>query len=139
MGELAEFPLPVGGTPLSITAGPASAMWVTVPSAHAVCKVTPDGRAMTFNLPDTVIPSFIAGGADGNLWFTEPTGKIGRLTPQGGLTEFPVTTLDADNPHGTPDASAGERKKDLLLSQPEQQNRCFASGRQLSPVAEFAL
>jgi streptogramin lyase len=61
---------------------------------------------MTFYLPATVIPGFIAAGADGNLWFTEPTGKIGRLTPGGSLTEFPVTTRDVDNPEGNPEADS---------------------------------
>jgi virginiamycin B lyase len=118
MGELTEYPLPAIGTPLSIAAGPTAALWVTIPKAHAVCKISPDGRAMTFNLPETVIPSFIVAGADGNLWFTEPTGKIGRLTPTGTLTEFPVTTRDADNPGGTPEAHEERRNKELLKSEP---------------------
>ena len=33
----------------------------------------------------------IANGADGNLWFGEPDGnKVGRITPQGKVDEFPV-------------------------------------------------
>jgi streptogramin lyase len=32
--------------------------------------------------------TFIAAGPDGNLWFTEPNGKIGRLTPLGDVTEY---------------------------------------------------
>src|SRR5690348_4627596 len=36
-------------------------------------------------------PTEIAAGADGNLWFTEGTaGRIGKITPGGALTEFPV-------------------------------------------------
>jgi autotransporter-associated beta strand protein len=36
-------------------------------------------------------PSGIAAGPDGNIWFTEPaTGRIGRITPAGGVTEFAV-------------------------------------------------
>jgi virginiamycin B lyase len=30
----------------------------------------------------------IAAGPDGNLWFTEPSGRIGRITPGGAVTEF---------------------------------------------------
>ncbi len=34
----------------------------------------------------------ITKGADGNIWFTEQLGKkIGRITPQGVITEFPVS------------------------------------------------
>lgn len=40
------------------------------------------------------VPSDIASGSDGNLWFTERFGdKIGRITPAGVVTEFPVPTL----------------------------------------------
>ena len=35
----------------------------------------------------TAIPAFITSGADGNLYFTEPTGKIARFTPVGVMTE----------------------------------------------------
>ena len=36
-------------------------------------------------------PGAIAAGADGNLWFTEHIGnRIGRITPRGAVTEFPV-------------------------------------------------
>ena len=37
--------------------------------------------------------SFVRGitvGPDGNLWFTELVGKIGRITPAGAVTEFPI-------------------------------------------------
>jgi len=36
-------------------------------------------------------PRGIAAGPDGNLWFADETGNIGRITTQGGLTEFPVS------------------------------------------------
>src|SRR5882724_2268244 len=36
-------------------------------------------------------PQRIALGPDGNLWFTEGSGnKIGRITPAGEVTEFPM-------------------------------------------------
>jgi streptogramin lyase len=35
-------------------------------------------------------------GPDGNLWFTEYWGnKIGRITPTGTITEFPIPTKGA--------------------------------------------
>ncbi len=38
----------------------------------------------------------IAAGPDGNLWFTEPFAKaIGRVTPGGQITEFPVSSGNA--------------------------------------------
>jgi virginiamycin B lyase len=35
-------------------------------------------------------PSSIAAGSDGALWFTEGSGKIGRITTAGVITEFPL-------------------------------------------------
>ncbi len=39
-------------------------------------------------------PASIAAGPDGNLWFTE-VGKIGRITKDGVLSEFPVGGVDS--------------------------------------------
>ena len=37
-------------------------------------------------------PAGITAGPDGNVWFAESSGmKIGRITPQGSITEFPTT------------------------------------------------
>ena len=42
------------------------------------------------------MPRAIALGADGNIWFGEfAGGKIGRITPQGVITEFPIPTPDS--------------------------------------------
>ncbi len=40
-------------------------------------------------------PSFITAGPDGALWFTEGTGNIGRITPSGSITEFPIPTASS--------------------------------------------
>ncbi len=70
-----------------------------------VGKVTPSGVIAEFPLPSTqeVVhhPNSIALGADENMWFTdgESTGEqpvslpgsIGRITPAGAITEFPLT------------------------------------------------
>src|SRR5207249_2781159 len=41
--------------------------------------------------------SGIATGPDGNLWFTEEVigGRIGRITPQGSVTEYLLPTKDS--------------------------------------------
>jgi streptogramin lyase len=41
-------------------------------------------------------PLDITVGADGNLWFTQGHGEIGRITPTGAITEFSL-------PSGTPE------------------------------------
>ena len=45
-------------------------------------------------------PRGITTGPDGNIWFTEESGnKIGRITPGGSVTEFPIPTPDS-GPYG---------------------------------------
>ena len=46
-----------------------------------------------FAIPSGYNASRITKGPDGNLWFTENFGnKIGRITPSGTITEFPIPT-----------------------------------------------
>jgi streptogramin lyase len=45
-------------------------------------------------------PQDVAAGADGNLWFTEGSAnQIGRITPAGAVTTFPLPTANSA-PHG---------------------------------------
>ena len=45
-----------------------------------------------FPIGSTGLALEIALGSDGNLWFTEMVGKIGRITPAGVITEFSIPT-----------------------------------------------
>lgn len=39
------------------------------------------------------MPIYIRAGPDGNMWFTELVGNaVGRITPEGEVTEFPIPT-----------------------------------------------
>jgi virginiamycin B lyase len=87
-GQISEIELPVAGPALDLVADGKGTIWITAPRAHAICRLRPGTAIATFYLPATAIPAFIAGGPDGNLYFTEPTGKIARFTPDGVLTEF---------------------------------------------------
>jgi streptogramin lyase len=67
-------------------------------------QMSQDGRFHLFTLPSsTISPRSIAVGADGNLWFTDTgagsndawVNKIGRLTPSGAFSEFPLTLRKA--------------------------------------------
>src|SRR5262249_10137580 len=43
------------------------------------------------------VPSGIAAGPDGALWFTEESGaKIGRIPSAGAITEYPIPRPDSD-------------------------------------------
>ena len=104
-GDTTQFRSPCP-SPGGITTGPDGNLWYTC--AGGIGRMTPTGATTTFTLPSSPGPVFgtpghsIAVGADGNLWFPinyqagEPNsvlrigGKIGRITPDGVITEFPL-------------------------------------------------
>jgi virginiamycin B lyase len=108
-GEIAEFTsgLPSGSRPRAITAGPDGNVWFTDEGAtNAIGRVTPAGTITEFPLPGREPGSWrethgipqdpdIVAGADGNLWFLteDPYQHVGRITPAGQLSEFPVDGL----------------------------------------------
>jgi streptogramin lyase len=55
---------------------------------------TAAGGLTVFDLPGDSLPDSIAAGPDGNLWFgsslTVPDGLIGKITPAGTQTEYPL-------------------------------------------------
>ncbi len=74
---------------------------VTTPAMATAATVT------EFRLPDTTYegvaaggPAHITTGPDGNLWFTEGAGRIGRITPRGAVTEFAAGISPDSEPHG---------------------------------------
>jgi streptogramin lyase len=90
-GVVNEFPVGAGG--YGITLGPDGALWFTQQQLHQLGRIT-SGGATSFFGPTTFDPYVVTNGPDGNLWFTEWTRgegtAIGRLTPAGTITEFPV-------------------------------------------------
>jgi streptogramin lyase len=101
-----RFPLPDGVPgPNGITAGPDGNVWFTAsgvapvqgmvggdPIDAAIVRLTPAGVFTMFRLPDPGgWPDGITAGPDGNLWFAEFYGDaVGRITPRGAVTEYPV-------------------------------------------------
>jgi virginiamycin B lyase len=75
-----------------IVAGPDSALWFTEEDTNSIGRITTSGLTTDYHLPDPTKhgPDQIALGADGNLWFTEERGRIGRITPAGEITEWPI-------------------------------------------------
>lgn len=54
------------------------------------------GQFTEYTIPSGVSPYSITAGADGNLWFTEPSAnRIGRITLGGVITEFAVPTASS--------------------------------------------
>ena len=79
--------------PVSLTWGPDNALWFgeTVSGGEGVARLDPATDTVIHYAvpgpPDFVGP--LVAGPDGNLWFGENTrGKVGRITPQGVITEF---------------------------------------------------
>lgn len=102
-GVIRTFPLPQGGE--SPVAGPDRNLWFFVSRPMGIERLTPTGQLTGFRpephlSPTGLLPeeegnvNTLIVGADGNLWFTErPWPIIGRITPDGDITEYwPPTT-----------------------------------------------
>ena len=85
----------------------ALALCASIGSAD-VADASPVGTFTFFTPPSPSGLEQIVSGPDGNLWFTEQTGgnAIGKITPSGVITEFPVPTASAQ-PHGITVGSDG--------------------------------
>jgi streptogramin lyase len=73
-----------------ITTGPDGNIWFTDVTGNNIWRVDLITHQLTmFPVPTPgAFPNDITTAADGNLWFTESIGKIGRITPDGVITEF---------------------------------------------------
>lgn len=83
------------GIPLlfaDLIAGPDGALWTSNVSANSISKVAlTGGAATTFVTPTAAMPTGMAVGADGAIWFGYGTAaKIGRITTSGGFSEYPI-------------------------------------------------
>ena len=85
------------GSPRGITTGPDGNLWVAQAGGDgAIARVTKTGVVTDFPVPTAGDPTDIAAGPDGNLWYVDPAANlIGRITPEGSITEF-TDGLDAN-------------------------------------------
>jgi eukaryotic-like serine/threonine-protein kinase len=114
-GTITEFSVPTAfSIPAGITAGPDGNLWFTEEASSKIGRISPSGTITEFSVPTAFSsPLGIAKGPDGNLWFTERvykeisnnqpneiiSSKIGRISPSGTITEFPVPTASS-GPYG---------------------------------------
>ncbi|MDP9023957.1 MAG: hypothetical protein M3N13_01100 [Candidatus Eremiobacteraeota bacterium] len=70
----------------TVTAGAAN---IPSKTATLVGKAS-TGTFAEFKVPAGSLIQDITAGPDGNLWFTEESAKLGRVTPSGTVTEFPL-------------------------------------------------
>jgi len=112
-GGLEEFPMPLESPhsfPNAIAPGSEGSIWFTEswepPGGEArVGRIALSGvltgefaipTGAQSNLPESSLPESIAPGSDGDMWFTNggtnDAGEnlIGRVTPAGGIEEFPI-------------------------------------------------
>ena len=101
-GSITEYPVPTASSsPSSVAVGSDGNVWFTehrtTAAAGAIGRLVPSTGAVTeYPVSAGGHPLVITAGPDGNLWFTEmPGNRIGRITPGGLLTEFPVPTRRA--------------------------------------------
>ena len=103
-----RFPLPPNSGAQAMTRGPDGNLWFTEQTANKIGRITPSGMTSLFSIPTAgSLPAGITHGPDGNLWFAESAapgdnlpgggttmavGAIGRITPHGVVTEFPIPT-----------------------------------------------
>jgi virginiamycin B lyase len=106
-GEVSRFPLPRDNEKVGqITVAEDGALWFTVWAREAskervfgrayVVRMQPDGHMTRFPLRGPARrrhepPASIVSGPGDAVWFTDPAfSRVGRLTPDGKLTEFQV-------------------------------------------------
>jgi streptogramin lyase len=107
-----------------ITAGPDGNLWLASGLIRRFSLA--DGQFTDFHLSSPTSDALaITAGPDGNLWFTEADrsfthffdGKIGRITPDGTLTEFDIPTPHAMYP-GSPGGITAGPDGNLWFTEP---------------------
>ena len=99
-GDAIRFSIASATRAQALTKGPDGNVWFSAKRLFengrgVIGRIGPTGGVVEFLLPPTPeeqsgLPAIVTG-PDGNLWFTESgAGKIGRMTPGGELTEFPL-------------------------------------------------
>ena len=98
-GTVTEYPLPTPGSqPDDMAVGPDGALWFAETLGNRIGRINTAGVIDEFDgLPPASRPTAVAAGADGNIWFTEraltaPSGRIGRITPTGVITNYPLVS-----------------------------------------------
>jgi streptogramin lyase len=93
-GKITMYPLPRKNVlPYGITAGPGGKLWFTESAVGDIASITTSGVVTEYyggNVPSSL--QEIATGSDGNLYVTDLTSEILKMTPKGELTSYPTPT-----------------------------------------------
>jgi virginiamycin B lyase len=90
--SITEYPVPTANSvPMGIAAGPDGALWFTEAGGNKIGRITTAGAISEFPISlSKAAPQQILPGPDGALWFTQIPAWMGRITPSGNLTEYPI-------------------------------------------------
>lgn len=86
-----RFAIPEEGVPSGLAIDLKGNIWVLVVQANKVVKLEPaSGQFSSYAIPtDSSSPVGIAADSQGNLWFAEAAGNIGKIDPvTGNITEY---------------------------------------------------
>jgi streptogramin lyase len=92
-GPISNLPLAAGAQPQGIAWDGSSTVYATEPSVQKMAVLTGAPPGVFLNEYSTGVSPFkVAVGSDGNAWFDyqAPTGGIGRITPAGVVTLYPL-------------------------------------------------
>jgi virginiamycin B lyase len=90
-GLVTRFPIPTAGAnPLGITVGSDGNLWFTENVTGGIGRLTPTGEVTEFRAPNP--NAGIVTGPGGDVWFTDFSNAIYRITPAGTETRFTINT-----------------------------------------------
>lgn len=89
-GQFTKYVLPED--PALPVAGSNGNLWMPVDAFSAIGSLTPEGTLTRFPTNSDSQLSGLIGGPDGNIWFIDLGGHVGRMTPTGDVTLFTVAT-----------------------------------------------
>jgi virginiamycin B lyase len=88
-GSITEIAIPSGNHANDITVGRAGTIWFSEFRVAKIGRISADGTVKEFGGPKKfTFPSGVTLGSDGNIWFIDQRGFIGRMTSRGVVTEF---------------------------------------------------
>ncbi len=90
-----EFQLPTpNSNPRGLAAGADGNLWYT--AGGKVGRMNVEGTmGAEFSTPSGSAGDYMTSGPDGNIWYASGAGRLGRVTPSGVVTEFPLTAMAA--------------------------------------------
>ncbi len=92
-GVFTEYPAGFVGEDYrwGIAAGSDGRIWFPGAGASRIGAIQTNGKGLTYYTAGiTGVPAVITAGPDGNLYFGETDGVVGRITTSGVVTEFPL-------------------------------------------------